>query len=251
MLHPGALSQKSFKKNIYLFLFKLFKIHKFCAFHATTAEEKNHIQKIFGIRTKVFVAQNFPRIFTNQDQLHKQSGVLYLVSIALISPMKNHLVVINALMKCQGYISYNIYGPVKDQAYWDICLERIKKLPPNIIVNHHGDILPREVEKALAKNDVFVMPSKSENFGHALYEALTAGKPIITSHNTPWNNLKIANAGINVAPENEEELVNAIQYFTSMNHGEFMHWNEGANRYALEAINIDDIKNQYKQMFLI
>lgn len=248
MLHPGALSQKYFKKKVYFALRKMLGMNKRCDFHASNLEEKIYIKRIFGKTVKVFIAQNFPRIFTRQYS-EKKDGTLQLLSIALISPMKNHLLVINALMKCRGYISYNIYGPVKDQAYWDICLERIKKLPPNITVNYHGDIPPREVEKALAKNDVFIMPSKSENFGHALYEALTAGKPIITSHNTPWNNLQIAKAGINVTPENEEELVNAIQYFTAMNQQEFMHWNEGANKYAVEAINIDDIKEQYSKMF--
>jgi glycosyltransferase involved in cell wall biosynthesis len=250
MLHPGALSQKYFKKKVYFALRKMLGMNKRCDFHASNLEEKKYIERIFGKTVKVFIAQNFPRIFTLQNS-EKKDGTLQLLSIALISPMKNHLLVINALMKCQGYISYNIYGPVKDQAYWGICLQRIKKLPPNIIVNYHGDIPPREVEKALAKNDVFIMPSKSENFGHAIFEALTAGKPVITSNNTPWNNLQLSKAGINIALENTDGLSNAINYFTKMDNDEYLQWSRGADIYADKAINMEDIKEQYRKMFFV
>jgi glycosyltransferase involved in cell wall biosynthesis len=249
MLHPGALSQKSLKKTIYLFFGKLAGLHKKCSFHASTEEEKKFIENVFGKEVNVFVAQNFPRIIQQQTSSEKLSGYLQLISIALISPMKNHLLVLEALMACESNITYNIYGPVKDHAYWNICLEQIKKLPKNVIVKYYGDIPPQEVEIALSENHVFILPSKSENFGHAIYEALTAGKPVITSNNTPWNNLKASKAGINIEQNNPDELVNAINYFASMDQNEFEQWSNGANKYAANSINVDDIKQQYHKMF--
>jgi glycosyltransferase involved in cell wall biosynthesis len=249
MLHPGALSQKHFKKKVYLTLWKMLGLHKRCDFHASNEEEKNYIQNIFGKKVKIFVAPNFPRIIKQQTSSEKLSGYLQLISIALISPMKNHLLILEALMKCDSDIYYNIYGPVKDKEYWNICVEQIKRLPANITVNYNGDIPPNEVEYALAKSHVFILPSKSENFGHAIYEALTAGKPVITSNNTPWNNLKASKAGINIEQNNPDELVNAINYFASMDQNEFEQWSNGANKYAANSINVDDIKQQYHKMF--
>jgi glycosyltransferase involved in cell wall biosynthesis len=249
MFHPGALAQKSFKKSIYIFFWKLAGLNKKCSFHASTNEEKKFIENIFGKKINVFVAQNFPRIIKQQYPSEKKSGFLQLISIALISPMKNHLLVLKALAFCNNNIYYNIYGPVKDHAYWDVCLEQIKKLPKNIMVKYYGDIPPQDVEIVLSKNHVFILPSKSENFGHAIYEALTAGKPVITSNNTPWHNLKISKAGINIEHNNPPELSNAISYFAAMNQFEFDEWSNGANKYAARSININDIKQQYQKMF--
>lgn len=250
MLHPGALSQKMIKKKLYLFLWKVFALDKKCDFHASSEQEKKYIQDIFGDSARIFVAQNFPRIVNFLNVPDKQKGYLQLISIALISPMKNHLLVLKALASCSNdYIHYNIYGPIKDRSYWNICLEQIEKLPNNIVVKYHGDIPPDEVEIALSKNHIFILPSKSENFGHALYEALTAGKPVITSNNTPWNNLKSASAGINVSINSINEIADAIKFFAAMDHTEFIKWSTSATKYASNSINLDDIKNQYHKMF--
>ena len=250
MLHPGALSQKPFKKKIYISLWKLLRLYKKCNFHASNEEEKRYIQNIFGKKVTIFVAQNFPRINKKQILSKKKiSHSLNLVSIALISPMKNHLLVLKALAKSDTLISYDIYGPIKDKEYWAICLDEIKKQPVNINVTYHGDIPPTEVDAVLAKSHVFILPSKSENFGHAIYEALSAGIPVITSNYTPWGNLEKSKSGINVSNENSDEIVEAIKFFAMMNLDEFEQWSVGANQYAINSINLDDIKLQYKKMF--
>ena len=249
MLHPGALSQKTFKKKLYLFLWKVFKLHKKCEFHASNEEERKYIEKVFGKSVKIFVAQNFPRQFKRQIPLQKKTGILKLISVALISPMKNYLMVLEALQHCNETIEYSIYGAIKDPEYWQACLKQIELLPNNISVKYSGDILPSKVEDALYQSHVFILPSKSENFGHAFYEALSAGKPLITSNNTPWNNLKASKAGMNVALENTNEIVDAIKFFAAMDQEEFDTWSLSANEYAAKAIDINEIKKQYREMF--
>ena len=250
MLHPGALSQKRIKKKIYLAIWKLLGIQYQCEFHASNEEEKFYIQRIFGKKVKIYIAPNFPRQITQHSTPNKEVGYLQLISIALISPMKNYFLVLEALSRCSSNIEYNIYGPIKHSTYWNMCVESIKKLPANILVNYHGDIPPLEVETALSKNQVFILPSKSENFGHAFYEALSAGKPIITSHNTPWNKLKESRAGINVDIKNPQELIDAIEYFANMASNEFEKWVTGAKEYCERSINIEDIRQQHKKMLI-
>lgn len=248
MLHPGALSQKAFKKKIYLFLWKTLGLYKKCDFHASTLQEKSFIENVFG-NVKVFVAKNFPKVIPRLSIPPKVPGSLQMISVALISPMKNHLLVIKSLHNCRGHITYNIYGPVKQQDYWELCLQEIKKLPGNIHIKYHGDIAPGEVPGVLAKNHVFILPSKSENFGHALYEALSAGRPVITSTNTPWNNLRETTAGINVNIEDVSTISNAVNLFVDMNETEFDNWGKSANEYALTSVNINEIREEYSQMF--
>ncbi len=318
MLHPGALSQKSFKKRIYLSLWKLLGLHNPTSlklrrgtanvFHATDEQEKGYIQYVFGPRTRVMVAANFPHVLAQQTVIEKKVGGLKMVSIGLISPMKNISLVIEALIasgewglpaealakegvasggervvshesglpsvasakegvglahrspesirdeggsleRRVSHIEYNIYGPVKDKGYWEECEAMIKKLPANVKVNYHGDIHPDKIAETLAQNHVFILPSKSENFGHAIYEALSAGRPVITSHHTPWNNLQDSHAGINISTDNTGELQNAIEFFIAMGQEELKKWSDGAREYSLLKVNLEETRRQYDVMF--
>ena len=105
------------------------------------------------------------------------------------------------------------------------------------------------MEAALSGNHVFVLPSKSENFGHAIYEALSAGRPVITSQNTPWNELQPANAGMNISLENIESLENAFDFFAVMNQEQLDQWSRGAVDYAEKAVDVVKITQQYDSLF--
>lgn len=249
MLHPGALSQKRAKKMAYLAVWKFLGLHKKVEFHATTVEEKRHVHSVFGESIKVHVASNLPKRLAKQANESKRGGELRLVSIALISPMKNIQTVLEALQTVTADIRYDIYGPVKDKAYWEGCLRTINFLPANVEAFYHGDLLPMAVEGALEKAHVFILPSKSENFGHAIYEALSAGKPVITSHNTPWKGLCEAKAGRNVSLRSTEEMTAAINDFAAMEYSEFQIWSDGARSYADSAIDLESIQTQYANMF--
>ncbi|MFT3679157.1 MAG: glycosyltransferase family 4 protein [Ferruginibacter sp.] len=248
MLHPGALSQKSFKKRVFLLCWKLAGLQRRYEFHAVDEQEKKYIQQVFGEKVRVHIAPNFPRLLNNSVSI-KEEGRLKLVSVALISPMKNHLLVIQALRHCRSYIEYNIYGPVKEPAYWLQCQQEILKLPANIQVNYHGEVAPEAVENLLGENNVFILPSKSENFGHAINEALSAGKPVITSFFTPWNNLRENKAGINIDIADIDSITAAIDFFASLTAGEYVEWGTAAVAFAGKKADTAALKKQYKAMF--
>lgn len=249
MLHPGALSQKKWKKKAYLQLFKLLEYHYKVRFHATDAEEGNYIRNYFGKSSDIYIAGNYPNKIEFLPVPAKKTGQLKLVSVALISPMKNIIKVLEALQSLTGEIEYNIYGPIKDEEYWESCRRKIKSLPENISVAYHREIEPQRVKEVLNDAHIFILPSKSENFGHAIYEALSAGRPVITSHNTPWDNLRECNAGINVDPDDIISVRDAIQFFVSMDLLEMGKWGSGANGYAEKAIDVQDIRRGYKELF--
>jgi glycosyltransferase involved in cell wall biosynthesis len=250
MLHAGALSQKSVKKKWYLALLQLAGVQRRFVFHATDAEEKRFIQAALGRQARVFIAGNFPRRFDFQPALFKKPGLLKLVSIALISPMKNIALVLTALQHCVHEVQYAIYGPVKDQRYWEECLKKISLLPANIKVVYMQEVEPVKLADALMTSELFILPSKSENFGHAIIEALSAGKPVITSHNTPFNELEENWAGKNVSVEELAEMTAAIDFFAAMTVDEFAKWNRGASQYAAGRMDLDALKAQYDWMFL-
>jgi glycosyltransferase involved in cell wall biosynthesis len=249
MLHPGALAQKKWKKKAYLQLFKLLEYQYKIDFHATDEEEANYIRNYFEEPAKVFVAGNFPNKIGLLPMPCKEVGKLKLISIGIISTMKNILLVLQELEKLTGEIQYDIYGPVKDEEYWDLCKEQIKILPENIQVNYHKEVDPVRVKEVLGNAHVFILPSKSENFGHAIYEALSAGRPVITSHNTPWTDLIQSKAGINVSTDYSIELSEAIHFFAQMDEEELKKWSESAFTYSEQAVDLEETRRAYIDMF--
>ncbi|RNI32166.1 glycosyltransferase [Hanamia caeni] len=249
MLHPGALAQKKWKKRAYLQLFKLLEYHYKVSFHATDKEEAGFIRNFFGEVARVFVAGNFPNKLSPLPVPPKEKNSLILTTIALISPMKNVRLVLEALGSVTAEVQYDIYGPVKDEEYWEACREKIKLLPSNIKVTYKNALEPANIIGALQESHVFILPSKSENFGHAIVEALSAGRPVITSHFTPWKNLKEQLAGINVSIEGTEELSHAISFFAAMDQEEMEEWGRGATQYSQKSIDVKKIKEDYGKMF--
>jgi glycosyltransferase involved in cell wall biosynthesis len=249
MLHPGALSQKSLKKKLFISFLKLMGVQKKITFHATDVNEEKFIHDIFGDAAKVLVAQNFPNTYSFAKGIEKKAGEIKLASIALISPMKNHALVLEALKSCKAKVYYDIYGPVKDENYWKECKAIIDSLPSHINVTYKGSLEPALVKEVLTDYHCTVLPSKSENFGHSIYEALSAGLPVITSHFTFWNHLEAEKAGYNVSIEDSSEITSAIESIASFDQAVFHQWSENAKQVAERAINLEQIKHQYNQLF--
>ncbi len=248
MLHTAALQQKSLKKNIFLAFVKMMGIRHLSQFHATDEVEANYIKEVFGKKAKLHIADNYPRLFENKNSIEKKPESLRLVSICLISKMKNILLVLESLKFCKADIEYNIYGVIKDDSYWTSCLEAIQLLPTHIKVIFHGALLPSQVEAILHQHHIFIQPSESENYGHTLVEALSAGLAVITSEHTPWKNLEEQKAGLNVALHTAA-IANAIDYFAAMNQEEYFEWNTASKMYINSAINLKEIDDQHQKMF--
>jgi len=247
MLHPPALQQKSLKKKIYLSLLKPILKLKNVEFHATDEDERNHILSLMGNKAKIWVAPNFPRMIEKSISPKNQTQ-LKLLTVALIGPMKNHLEVLKALSEIKVDIEYDICGSIYWPEYWAECLQLIKALPSNIKVNYHGAITPENLIPYYHNTNIFICPSQSENFGHAIFEAFSAGKPVITSFNTPWKNLEEKKIGINVSPK-KDDIKKSVEFFCTMNSEEYMDWSHRAAEFARSNDIFLTAKKSYKEMF--
>jgi glycosyltransferase involved in cell wall biosynthesis len=97
---------------------------------------------------------------------------------------------------------------------------------------------------------VFIMPSKSENFGHALLEALSAGKPVITTNTTPFQQLQEAKAGFTVDIHRlHEDLSIALARFAAMNETDLAEYSKHGAAFAAKFVDTGLIRRQYQTLF--
>ena len=89
------------------------------------------------------------------------------------------------------------------------------------------------------------MPSKGENYGHAIVECLSQGKPVIIGKNTPWQQLDKVNAGFDVSTE---AISQAIQNLINADQEEYNQWSTGAAAYFVNHIerNRNKVKECYR-----
>ncbi len=248
MLQAGALAGKSFKKKLYLSALKMAGLVKHITWHATNEEEEQDIKKVFGKEVAVIVAANIPKKPVDSiKESAKTIGQLRLVYLSLVAEKKNLLQVIELVTASTENISLDIYGPVKDEGYWKKC--ELAMAAGQGKVNYIGDVLPEKVQETFSNYDASILLTKGENFGHALYESLSAGRPLITSYFTPWNKLAEKKGGWNVDIENEKSIADLLQQLCAMSCDEHQLYCEGAYKLAKDYYNDTDFKEAYRELF--
>ncbi|MBF0625415.1 MAG: glycosyltransferase family 4 protein [Magnetococcales bacterium] len=211
MLQAGSLSVKAFKKRLFLPLLCWLLAWRRVTLQVTGAEEEADLYRVFPRPHRVVRLGNVPRTTIERRANPLPHHPPRLVTVALISPMKNILECLQALARLGEPVEYHLFGPVKDPGYWADCQRVVAALPAAVGFVYHGPLDREAVPGVLAEHDIYLQPSRSENFGHALFEALLAGLPLITSSNTPWQDLAVRQAGWNVAGEDPAALAAVLR----------------------------------------
>jgi glycosyltransferase involved in cell wall biosynthesis len=146
-------------------------------------------------------------------------------------------------------VSLTVIAGLEDKVYWEQCRQLIKHLPGNVKVNIPGELQHHEVEQQLLAHHVFVLPTKGENFGHAIFEALAAGRPSLISDQTPWRNLQQSKAGWDLPLSEPAAFAAAIEEAASMSNEQLNEWCTGAWNFCRDYIERSGIKEQYIKLF--
>ena len=109
----------------------------------------------------------------------------------------------------------------------------------------------KAVEKELKKkiytsSDFFILPSKSENFGISIGEALSFGLPVITTTSTPWKEITDYNAGF-LFDFSQENLTKCLKKLIGLNSEQLKTMSQNAvklisDNYDFDKIILDYIK---------
>lgn len=250
MLQKGALAVKPFKKQLFLRALKIGRLYSNVVWHATDEQESEDIKTHFGASAHVIVAPNIPKQPLQQvAEVTKEKNELRLIYLSLITEKKNLHLALQILAELNLPVTFHIYGPVKDQQYWERCKVLIDEMPPHIRVQYKGDVKPAWVQKVFAEYHALLLPSKGENFGHAIYECLSVGRPVVISSETPWKNLDKKKAGFDIAISDRESFGTAIKTLYEMGEGEYAGWCQNALSTASEYWNQNDFRSAYASLF--
>lgn len=254
MLQEGALQGKWFKKAVYLWLFKALGLHKGVRWHATDSQEFNDIQSQFGLRSNVvlaILALDTPSIkIPTVKMLPKSKGTtIKLIYLSLIAQKKNLLFLLQVLQQVSHIkIQLDVYGPVKDVEYWLLCQQEAKKLPNNVIFSYCGLADPDQVIETIQKYHFFILPTHGENFGHAIYEALLAGRPVMISDKTPWKDMEAKKGGWIFSLQGSE-IKQVIENAANMDEETYFEYCKGAQIVAQQYLADNDFHQQYIKLF--
>jgi len=191
----GALALKKMKKDIYLRMARWLGVYDGLTWQASSDLEKQDIlRRLPQIdSSRVKLALNIPTpnaVIDGSAGNWKPGGQFKVCFLSRVSPMKNLDFALTCLRDVKAHVMLTIYGPIEDLKYWEQCEAQIADLPTNVQVNYVGELAHQEVAHALSQHGLFFLPTRGENYGHVIQEALTAGLPVLISDQTPWRDLE-------------------------------------------------------------
>ena len=217
-LSKAALNISKCKKYIFKNISRQNELLKKCdSFHATSIKEKNEI-RILGYKQPIAIIPNgidIPSQYKNSFNENK-TKFLYL---GRIYPIKGLDLLIKVWKKIDNKnASLDICGFKKD--YKDLnYYKSLKKLTKKLGIKNitfSDQVSGEDKKQKFIENDVLILPSKSENFGLVIAEAMSYGLPVITSEHTPWKFLEEKKCGW-IVKLNEESLLSTIKFVQDLN----------------------------------
>lgn len=198
MLSEEALEISKLKKQVFWNLLQKTAYADASVWHATSDAEADEIRR-FGITSPIAIIPNgvdIPAAPTSPDLPNTSGEPKTVLFLSRIHPKKGLANLIEAwatLEHTHPDWRLRIIGP--DEAGE---AERIR-----LLANHHSlqsvtvedPVFGSKKWDVLSDAEVFVLPTKSENFGIAVAEALAAGTPAIVTKRAPWAGLHHENCG--------------------------------------------------------
>lgn len=192
MLYPQALSRSSWKKELMRKLCFDSDLKQAACIHATCMEEMKYY-RLLGFKNPVAVIAN-PVPFPENEIASKKDDVFRIGFLGRIHPFKNIDVLIKAWSILNIGKSELVIVGDGDKAFVD----DLKKILFDLKISNvlfTGFLQGEEKRQMLSSLKYLILPSKSENFGMVVPEALIQGIPVIASKGTPWEELNTHHCG--------------------------------------------------------
>ncbi|MEY4270964.1 MAG: hypothetical protein RLZZ58_2180 [Pseudomonadota bacterium] len=235
----GALALKGGRKAMFRTLARVMGLHNGVHFHVTSDAEQADVRAAMPGQPVTLVT-NVRAVPPQPPFVPRAAGApLRLAFLGRISPVKGLDTALAAIRVADRPVDFSIYGPIADSDHWAKCRAIIDAMPVNVRVTHHGEIANDDTLAMLAAQDALLLPSLSENFGHAIFESLAAGTPVIIGDQTPWRGLAAAHAGFDLPVGDVDAFAGAIRTLAALPAGDAAPWRAGARQKLVEFVGTD------------
>lgn len=249
---PGALQIRKQKKLAYIRLAQMLGIYHNVIWQASSDLEKCDIHRWFGNTARVHLAPNLGTGLDESTTLttrRKGPGHLSIAFLSRVCRKKNVDGALRLLAKLRGQVTFDIFGPRKDLAYWNECQHLISQMPPNVKVEARGPIPHHQVLEVLQQYHLFLFPTHGENFGHVILESLLAGCPVLLSDQTPWRGLADKGVGWDLSLDAPEQIRHVLQYCIDMGDEEFQEMSQRAREYGRSVVEAPETVERNRALF--
>ncbi|TKC05276.1 glycosyltransferase family 4 protein [Pedobacter frigoris] len=237
-LLEGCLKIKSLKKTIYLFLAKSIGLYKNLNWQASSKFEVVSFKDVMGsVASRIQIATNLPPIpqEINIENPRISGTPLKVCFISRLTQEKNLEYALQVLKKVEVPVVFDIYGPKQDEEYWKMCEALILEQKEPVSVSYCGELEHKFINETFLKYDLFFFPSKGENFGHVIIEAMLMGTPVLLSDTTPWRSLREKGVGWDLSLDDPLSFVKAINDAYNATPEEYKVFRESVRQYAIEV----------------
>ena len=220
----GELMDADFnRKFLKKFLFVKFSL--FTGFYdeliwqASNELESKNFKKIMNVKSDLIgIAADLPtkkhltKISNRKPLKVIKSSKLKIIFLNRLTREKNLDYALKVIKKLGENIIFDIYGPKQDKKHWYECEKIIKEIDKKTEVTYKGIVAPDKVIEVFRNYDLFLHPTRSENYGHTIVESLIAGTPVLLSKGTTsWDNIEDEDMGWVVSLSDIDLFVNKIK----------------------------------------
>jgi glycosyltransferase involved in cell wall biosynthesis len=220
MLDSWSLRHGAVRKAVAARVYERKNLRRASLFHATSEMEADSIRQ-YGLKQPIAIVPNgveipaeaaeYPRRLL-ELQFPPLHGRRWLLFMGRLHPKKGLDMLIGAWRTLQSqFPDWHLLVAGPDQVGLRSSLEAMVADAGALreSITYTGMLDGAAKHSALANADVFVLPTRSENFGIAVAEALAHGTPVVTTTAAPWSDLTAVDCGWWVEP-NQFAIANAL-----------------------------------------
>ena len=197
-LMEGDFNKKFLKKFLFVKLALFTGFYDKLIWQASNKLESQSFKKIMNVKSdSVSIALDLPtKKYLNKISNKKpvrliKSDKLKIVFLNRLTREKNLDYALKIIKRLGENVIFDIYGPKQDKKYWSECEDIIKGVDKITEIAYKGSLPPNKVIETFSGYDLFLHPTKVENYGHTIVESLIAGTPVLISKGTTqWDKIE-------------------------------------------------------------
>lgn len=259
MLDPWSLERARLKKRLAAWAYENRNLRSARLLHATSDLEAESIRR-YGLRQPIAVLPNgvdLPRVerVPDRELLERRfpelRGSRWLLFMGRLDPKKGLDLLLEVWRRLgQGHPDWRLLIAGPDLAGYGVKLVAAVAADPSLLerTTFTGMLEGDEKRAALTHAELFVLPTRGENFGIAVAESLAHGTPVVTTTAAPWEALERRECGWWVAPD-AEAVGAALHTALRLPASELARMGENGRALVREELAWDSIGAQWVEVY--